>query len=122
PARCGAAFPGQLVDGARSRPGDGMEFVVCMPDERRLDIGMLRRGPVAPGAGDVAHQGGGVRLRIGLDRRVNVVSPAGAPDAVARLAVGPRLRSASGAARLARAAAGPSEGVVEFAIECGAGR
>jgi hypothetical protein len=121
PARCGAACPGQLVEGARTRPGDGVEFVVCMPDERRLDVGFLRRGAVSPGALDVAHTADLVRLRIGLDRYVNVVSPSGVADPSARLAIGPRLRSATGSARLARGASGPGEASVEFAIACDTG-
>ncbi len=117
PARCGGAFPGQLIDGIRSRPGDGVEFVVCMPDERRLDVGFLQRGPVAPGVQDVAHRAELVRLRILLDRYVNVVSPAGTDDPVAHVTFGPRLRTASGTARLGGPTGTPA-GVVEFEIDC----
>lgn len=117
PARCGGAFPGQLIDGVRSRPGDGAEFVVCMPDERRLDIGMLRRGAVPPGTQDVAHTANLVRLRIVLDRFVNVVAAANAPDPSARLVFGPHLRSANGSVRLATSA-GAVAGTVDFQIDC----
>ncbi len=122
PARCGAAYPGQLLDGARLRPGEGAEFVVCMPDERRLDIGFLRRGTVAGGVQDVAHTEGLVRLRIGLDRYLDVVSPAGVTDPVAQLTFGPRLRTAVGSVRVARAGTHEVEGIVTFDIDCRATR
>lgn len=122
PARCGAAYPGQIVEGARTRPGDGAEFVVCMPGERRLDVGVLRRAPVAAGAIDAAHTPNLIRLRIGLDRYINVTSPAGAPDPNARLLLGPRLRTASGSARVALNPGGEPDGVVEFEIRCAAPR
>lgn len=117
PARCGSAYPGQLIDGVRSRPGDGAEFVVCMPDERRLDVGILRRGPVAAGPQDVAHTPNLVRLRIALDRFVNIVDGDAGPNT--RLTFGPHLHSAAGFMRLGASPTSPSAGTIEFGIDCG---
>jgi hypothetical protein len=118
PARCGAAYPGQLLDGVRLRPGEGAEYVVCMPDERRLDVGFLRRGTVPGGTQDIAHTEGLVRLRIGLDRYLDLVSPAGTPDPIAHLEFGARLRTATGSARLAHEGTHAVDGVVTFEIDC----
>lgn len=125
PARCGAAYPGQLVEGARTRPGDGAEFVVCMPDNRRLDVGVLRRGPVPAGEQNVAQLANPIRLQVGYNLYATMPTPVPAPagaEGTPQLSFGPRLRSARGRAAVGLPGGAGIAGVVDFEIRCDGAR